>query len=130
MGVRTREIVLPGDIVGRPPLKPGDNVYVDPRGNIRAAKLGLLDVRENTVRVIPLFGRYIPKAGDLVIGEVVKISGNIVILDINSAYQGVIIVPRPTREGRVSRKYSLRVGDVVLAKVKAFDGVSSPILSI
>src|SRR5256712_13710236 len=65
-----RPIVIPGEAVGGPGLKPGPGTYSE-GGRVFAAQLGIRDEHEGLVSVIPLNGRYIPQRGDAVIGEVV-----------------------------------------------------------
>ncbi len=128
--VKNREIVLPGQLLAKGNLKPGENVYVDGRGFLRSSKVGLVDLSRGEVRVIPLRGVYMPKVEDIVVGVVSRVAGNTVLLDINSPYTGVLLLPR-SREGRRSgRRRTFSVGDVVLAKVRAFDGASNPLLTV
>jgi len=127
--VANRDLVLPGQPLAVGSIRPGDYVYVDRKGVLRSTKVGLADIREGEIRVVPLAGSYIPREGDLVVGTVSRVAGNTILVNINSAYPGVIIPPRGLR-GRARAKYNLAPGDLVLAKVKAFDGVSSPLLSI
>ncbi len=129
--VKNREVVVPGQPLAKGRFKLGRDVYRDDSGIIRAKKLGLADIKEDTVSVVPLSGVYIPKEGDIVIGVVSRISGSTIIVDIRSPYQGVIPIPRGRATERVDmRKYNLKLGDVILAKVKAFDGSSSLLLTI
>ncbi|HDI73928.1 MAG TPA: RNA-binding protein [Candidatus Korarchaeota archaeon] len=129
--VKNREVVIPGQPLARGKFKLGRDVYRDESGIIRAKKLGLADVKDDTISVVPLSGVYIPKEGDIVIGIVSRISGSTIIVDIRSPYQGVIPIPRGRATERVDlRKYDLKLGDVILAKVKAFDGSSSLLLTI
>jgi len=129
--VKNREVVVPGQPLAKGRFKLGKDVYRDDSGVIRAKKLGLADIKEDTVSVVPLSGVYIPKEGDIVIGIVSRISGSTIIVDIRSPYQGVIPIPRGRATERVDmRKYNLKLGDVILAKVKAFDGSSSLLLTI
>ncbi len=129
--VKNREVVIPGQALAKGRFKLGKDVYRDDSGFIRAKKLGLADIKEDTVSVVPLSGVYIPREGDIVIGIVSRISGSTIIVDIRSPYQGVIPIPRGRATERVDmRKYNLKLGDVILAKVKAFDGSSSLLLTI
>lgn len=129
--VKSREVVTPGQPLARGKIKPGINVYRDPSGVIRAKKLGLAEIKEDIVSVIPLSGIYIPKEGDIVIGIVLRMSGSSILVDIRAPYQGVIPIPRGRAVERVDMsKYRLDMGDVILAKVKAFDGTSSLLLTI
>jgi exosome complex component RRP4 len=121
--VRDREIVIPGQKIAKG-MTPGDNVYIDKEGFLRSALLGLASLEGNKVDVIPLASAYIPKVNDLVVGKIEKISGGTVLVDINSPFAAVIV---PSRN---NKNLALEVGDVILAKVKAFDGMSSPLLTL
>ena len=56
---QTREIVVPGDILDGTGMKPGENAYVLD-GKVRASVMGVRNVFQNTVGVIPLKGCYMP----------------------------------------------------------------------
>jgi len=129
--VKNREVVVPGQALAKGKFKPGKDVYIDNSGVLRAKKLGLADIKDNTISVVPLSGVYIPKEGDIIIGIISKISGSTIIVDIRSPYQGAIPIPRGRAVERVDMsKYDLHLGDVILAKVKTFDGSSSLLLTI
>src|SRR2546428_13308511 len=80
-----RPIVIPGEAVGGPGLKPGPGTYSE-GGRVFAAQLGIRNEHEGLVSVIPLNGRYIPQRGDAVIGEVVDQGPSHWLGDINSPY--------------------------------------------
>src|SRR3989442_2161323 len=80
-----RTIVIPGEAVGGPGLKPGPGTYSE-GGQVFAAHLGIRNEHEGLVSVIPLNGRYIPQRGDAVIGEVVDQGPSHWLVDINSPY--------------------------------------------
>src|SRR5438309_8934579 len=80
-----RPIVIPGEAVGGPGLKPGPGTYSE-GGQLFAAQLGIRNEHDGLVSVIPLSGRYLPQRGDAVIGEVVDIGPSHWLLDINSPY--------------------------------------------
>ncbi len=128
--VQEKEIVVPGQPLAKG-LKPGKNVYMDEDGLIRAKKIGLVSIKDQEISVVPLAGVYMPKEGDIVIGVVSKISGSTILVDIKSPYQGAIPIPRSRAAERVDlSKYKLKPGDVILAKIKSFDGSSSLLLTI
>ena len=56
-----RELVIPGDVIETHGLKPGEGTYVD-GGKVFASLLGIRSEHEGYVDVIPLTGRYIPRA--------------------------------------------------------------------
>src|SRR5207245_975152 len=64
-----RPIVIPGEAVGGPGLKPGPGTYGE-GGRLFAAQLGIRDEHDGLVSVIPLNGRYLPRRGDAVIGGI------------------------------------------------------------
>lgn len=65
----TRRIVIPGEVVTEERRRLGMHVYMQ-NGKIHSDVLGLADVGTETVNVIPLEGRYMPKQNDLVLGVV------------------------------------------------------------
>ncbi|MEM5829454.1 MAG: exosome complex RNA-binding protein Rrp4 [Candidatus Aenigmatarchaeota archaeon] len=81
-----REIILPGEFIcekaGR---KIGHGVYLEGE-KVFSKILGIPNVGENEVFVIPLAGPYIPKVGDRVIGKVLSVEISGWIVDINSPY--------------------------------------------
>src|SRR5207249_11473825 len=80
-----RPIVIPGEAVGGPGLKPGPGTYSE-GGQLFAAQLGIRNGQDGLVSVIPLNGRYIPQRGDPVIGEVTDLGASHWLVDFNSAY--------------------------------------------
>jgi exosome complex component RRP4 len=78
-----RTLVLPGDEIAVQGLKPGPGTY-RVQGRTYASVLGLVSRRPPIVRVLPLSGRYIPKAGDVVVGTVTDVQGTFWLLDIGA----------------------------------------------
>jgi len=96
--------------------------------------LGLTEVDNEKVKVIPLKGKYIPRENDLVIGKIIDVGMTNWSVDINSPYTGVLqvteVFSKPTSISRSSLSNILNVGDVILAKVIAFDFTRDPLLTI
>ena len=66
-----RKYVIPGDVITSGPFRPEQNVVLE--GNdIIATSVGISEIYEDSVKVIPLTGKYIPKINDLVIGKVIS----------------------------------------------------------
>ena len=65
-----RKYVIPGDVIVTGPFRPEQNVYQD-RDRIISTSVGISEIYDNAVRVIPLSGMYMPKTNDLVIGKVI-----------------------------------------------------------
>src|SRR2546421_12865802 len=80
-----RPIVIPGEAVGGPGLKPGPGTYSE-GGQLFAAQLGIRNEHDGLVSVIPLKGRYIPQRGDAVIGEVTDLGASHWLVDIHSPH--------------------------------------------
>ena len=59
-----RKYVIPGDVVTTGSFRPEQNVILD--GNkIISTTIGISEIYDDSVRVIPLTGKYIPKINDL-----------------------------------------------------------------
>ncbi len=118
---QTREIVVPGDVLDGSGMKPGENAYVMD-GKVRASVMGVRNVFQNTVGVIPLRGCYMPTSGDTVIGVIVDIGPSNWLVDIGAPYPAplhVNEVPWKVEFGDTSRY--LNMGQVVLLKVLSVD---------
>ena len=118
---QTREIVVPGDILDGTGMRPGENAYMLD-GKVRASVMGVRNVFQNTVGVIPLRGGYMPTSGDTVFGVIVDIGPSNWLIDIGAPYPAplhVSEVPWKVEFGDTSR--FLTIGNVVLIKVLAVD---------
>ena len=119
----SRQIVIPGEVVGGRGLKPGIGTFSE-GGRIFAAHLGVVSERDGSVDVIPLSGRYIPQRGDAVVGEVVDIGPSHWLVDINSPYPAPLHAtesPWEVEFGDTGRH--LNVGDVLLCHVLGVDEI-------
>jgi len=68
--VKDKEIVVPGDLLAEGmSYLPSGKAFRENK-NIYASTVGLVYVKGKVVKVIPLAGAYIPKAGDDVIGKI------------------------------------------------------------
>jgi exosome complex component RRP4 len=61
-----RKIVIPGELLTDQRKKLGEHVFTD-EGKLYADSLGLAEQDQDGVRVIPLQGRYMPQAEDLIV---------------------------------------------------------------
>jgi exosome complex component RRP4 len=116
-----REVVVPGDVLDDSGLKSGDNTYVLD-GRIHASVLGVKNVFQNSVSVIPLSGRYMPTTGDTVIGVIEDIGPSNWLVNINAPYPAplhVSEVPWKVEFGDTSRY--LNLGHVVMLKILMVD---------
>ena len=85
-----KRFVLPGDVLTTAPLRLERNVVLEGK-KIISTTIGLSSVFNDSVKVIPLTGIYIPRIDDLVVGIIKTISGNSWFADINSCYQGMLL---------------------------------------
>lgn len=128
-----RRYVIPGDVVATGPLRPEQNVCQE-GDKMLATCVGISEIFENSVRVIPLTGVYIPKPNDLVIGKVVGVSPLSWEFDINSCFVGFLpaqdVFGRDYSPTKDELKKRLNIGDLVAARVVNFDRSRDPLLTV
>ncbi|MDP3781243.1 MAG: exosome complex RNA-binding protein Rrp4 [Thermoproteota archaeon] len=128
-----KRYVIPGDVITTGPYRPDQNVTLD--GNrIIATVIGISEISDDGVRVIPLTGMYIPKSSDLVIGKVVSHTSLSWEVDINSCYVGIL--PAADVFGRDFSAHAdeltskLDKGDLIAARIVNFDRTRDPLITI
>ncbi|MGH1567031.1 MAG: exosome complex RNA-binding protein Rrp4 [Nitrosopumilus sp.] len=128
-----RKYVIPGDVVTTGPFRPEQNVILE--GNkIISTSIGISEIYDDSVKVIPLTGKYIPKINDLVIGKVISHTSLSWELDINSCYVGFL--PAQDVFGRDFSAHAdeltskLKTGDLVAARIANFDRTRDPLVTI
>jgi len=128
-----RKYVIPGDVVTTGPFRPEQNVEL--QGNkIISTTVGISEIYDDSVKVIPLTGKYIPKINDLVIGKVISHTSLSWELDINSCYVGFL--PAQDVFGRDFSAHAdelaskLKSGDLVAARIANFDRTRDPLVTI
>jgi len=128
-----RKYVIPGDVVTTGPFRPEQNVVLE--GNkIISTTIGVSEIYDDSVKVISLTGKYIPKINDLVIGKVISHTSLSWELDINSCYVGFL--PAQDVFGRDFSAHAdeltskLKAGDLVAARIANFDRTRDPLVTI
>jgi exosome complex component RRP4 len=117
---RGRDIVIPGECLGRE-HRPGWGAYQD-GDSVYSKHLGIKSIRSGFMNIIPINGRYSPKAGDNVIGIVQDIGPSSWFVDINAAYPSPLHVnDTPWRVEFGDTASHLTLGDVALLKIKHVD---------
>ena len=130
---KDKRYVIPGDVITTGPYRPEQNVILDGNKMI-ATCIGLSDITDGAVRVIPLTGRYIPKGDDLVVGKVISHSAMSWEVDINSCYLGIL--PASDVFGRDFSSHAddltakLGNGDLIAARIVNFDRTRDPLITI
>ena len=131
--VANRQIVRPGDLLAEgEDVKGGDYTYRI--GNsIYASILGLANVDDGVVSIIPLEGMNVPKEGDVVIGLITSVGITNWIVDIRGPYKAILNANEALESFNPItddlRKY-LDVGDYIIAKIIVFDRTRNPLLTI
>jgi len=128
-----RKQVIPGDVIVSGDYRPGS--FVERRGNdLIALRIGLAEIVRSDARVIPLSGIYIPRVEDLVVGNVSNLTGYGWEVDINSCFLGYLpaqfVFGRDFSPATHDLSSRFRVGDLMLAKIEAYDRSRDPQLSI
>ena len=131
-------VLLPGDKI--PSIKGtlGPGVTRREDGKNVSVFVGQLLVQEKgkqrVIQVAPLKTAYIPVPGDIVVGKIIEVGVTSWSVDINSPYAAILplseVFSKPTEITRINLSKSLKVGDVIIAKVVAFDLTRDPVLTI
>jgi exosome complex component RRP4 len=128
-----RRFVIPGEVVARGTLRADANV-IRLGDDIVSTRVGMAEVAHDTARVVPLSGPYIPRIDDLVVGKIIDYSAFAWEADINSCFFGILpaqsVFGRDYSPAKDSLTDKLAVGDMIAAKVIAFDRTRDPLLSI
>lgn len=128
-----RKYVIPGDVVTTGPFRPEQNVILE-GDKIIATMVGISEIYDDSVKVLPLTGKYIPKIDDLVIAKVNSHTSLSWELDINSCYVGFL--PAQDVFGRDFSAHAdeltskLKTGDLVAARIANFDRTRDPLVTI
>lgn len=125
--VKNRDLVVPGTLLAQGPFKNGRGTFKE--GNrVYSTVVGLVEVRNDFIRVIPLEGPYIPEVGDNVIGKIIDVRFSNWTVDIGAPYQAGLRVQDAVEEKIDLVKTDLRkifdIGDIIYARVKAFNEVN------
>ncbi len=113
-----RKVVVPGEIIvsgddylpGEGTRREGDNIY--------STRFGLAEELGKVVRVISIFGTFIPRKNNVVIGRVIDITYNGWLVDIDSAASAFIPIEEvPRFINRNEMDQFLNIGDVIAAKI-------------
>lgn len=120
--VKNKDLVVPGEVLAEDDYFSGRGTFKDD-DKICSYHLGFVSLRNKKVSVIPLQSKYIPKRGDVVIGEIDDIRFSMWGVDINSPYSAML--PASEVFGREKRDLSkvYTVGDVLFLRVVDVDEV-------
>jgi exosome complex component RRP4 len=128
-----RKYVIPGDVITSGPYRAEENVHLF-GDKIIATTVGISEIYDSGVRVIPLTGVYVPRIDDFIIGMVKSHTSLSWELDINSCYAGILPAQdvfgrdfNPKVDQLTSR---LKTGDLIAARVANSERSRDPLITI
>ncbi len=133
MGNNKRRYVIPGDVITTGPYRPEQNVILQ-GDKIMSTVIGISEIYDDSVKVIPLTGIYVPKNNDLVIGKIVSHSSLSWTVDINSLYPGMLpasdVFGRNFQASSDDMNSKLKKGDLIVARIGNFDRSRDPLITL
>jgi len=128
-----RQLVTPGDLIAEGDYIAGENTYAE-NNKIYASRTGIVEYENKRVNVVALRAFYIPRIGDIVIGTVVEVGFSGWTVDIKSPYQGILrasdVLSRPFKPQKDELSQVLNEGDLIVAKIIAYDRTHDPQLTV
>jgi len=128
-----RQLVTPGDLLAEDDYVDGENTYKED-SKIYATRIGLVDFENRKIHVVALKAFYIPCVGDMVIGKVVEVGIGGWIVNIKAPYVAVLrasdVLDRPFKPQKNDLPSIFDVGDLIIAKIVAYDRTRDPLLSV
>jgi len=128
-----RKYVIPGDRIADGNLRPLTNV-IKSGNSVFATRIGIAEVGRDGVKVIPLSGVYIPRVNDFVIGKIIDHSSLSWEVDINSCFSAHLpaqdVFGRDFSPARDDMSKHLAIGDMITARIIAFDRTRDPMLTL
>jgi exosome complex component RRP4 len=128
-----RQLVTPGDLIAEGAYVAGENTYAED-GKIYASRIGIVEYDNKKIDVVALRAFYIPRVEDIVIGTVVEVGFNGWTVDINAPYQAILrasdVLSRPFKPQKDELSQVLNVGDLIVAKITAYDRAHDPQITV
>jgi exosome complex component RRP4 len=128
-----RKYVVPGDRIIEGNFRPLFNV-IKAGNSIIATRIGIAEAGREGVKVIPLSGIYIPRVNDIVIGKIMDHSSLSWEVDINSLFSAHLpaqdVFGRDFSPARDDMGRELATGDLITARIIAFDRTRDPMITI
>jgi len=128
-----KQLVAPGDLLAEGDYVLGDSTYKE-NEKIYANRLGLVDYDGRRVYVVALKAFYIPVPGDTVIGKVVETTPGGWVIDIKAPHPARLrasdVVERSFKPETTDLPSIFDVGDLIIAKVVAYDRTRDPQLTV
>ncbi|MDI6645150.1 MAG: exosome complex RNA-binding protein Rrp4 [Methanobacteriaceae archaeon] len=120
--VKDKDLVVPGEVLADEEYNSGRGTFRE-ENKICSSVVGLVALRNKKISVIPLQSKYIPKRGDVVIGEITDIRFSMWGLDINSPYSGLLPASEVFGKEKRELERAFVIGDVLFLRVIDVDEV-------
>jgi exosome complex component RRP4 len=115
-----KKLVIPGDLLSDDAKQADEGTYVE-NGKVFSSVFGIASLKDR-IRVVPLSGKYIPRAGDMIIGVIKEIAFSNWIVDIRSPYEGLLHISEfPRRIESADMPKYLNIGDSIMTLVRDVD---------
>jgi exosome complex component RRP4 len=128
-----KQLVAPGDLLAEGDYMSGDSTYKE-NGKIYASRIGLVDYDGRRVHVVALKAFYIPAPGDTVIGKVIETTPGGWVIDIKAPHLARLrasdVVERSFKPETTDLPSIFDVGDLIIARVVAYDRTRDPLLTV
>jgi exosome complex component RRP4 len=128
-----RKYVVPGDKIIDGNFRPLLNV-IRVGDSIISTRIGIAESGRDGIKVIPLSGVYIPRVNDIVIGKIIDHSSLSWEVDISSCFSAHLpaqdIFGRDFSPARDDMNKQLAIGDLITARIVAFDRTRDPMLTV
>jgi len=128
-----KQLVAPGDLLAENEYISGENTYKE-NGKIYATRVGLSGYENKRVYVVALKAFYVPMVGDTVIGKVLEVTLGGWVVDIRAPYLAMLrasdALERPVRPQKDDLPSLFDVGDMMIAKIVAYDRTRDPLLTV
>lgn len=128
-----RKYVVPGDKIIEGNFRPLMNV-IRTGNSIIATRIGIAEAGRDGIKVIPLSGVYIPRVNDIVLGKITDHSSLSWEVDINSCFSAHLpaqdVFGRDFSPARDDMNRQLATGDLITARIIAFDRTRDPMLTV
>jgi len=113
-----KEIVIPGEIISKGnDFLPGD--WTMKQGeNIIATRIGIVEKYDKLIKIIPISGVYIPRGGNVVIGEIKDLTMNGWMVNIGGPYSAFLPLrecPGFIEESEMENVYG--IGDLIVTRI-------------
>jgi len=128
-----RQLVTPGDLLAENEYINGENTYKE-NGKIYATRVGLFVAEDKRVHVVALKAFYLPMVGDTVVGKVLEVTLGGWVTDIRAPYLAMLrasdALERPFKPQKDDLPSLFDVGDIMVAKIVAYDRTRDPLLTV